>query len=74
MQAGVAIGGIERLSPSMGFLVDFSTRFDEGGDIGNGVADQLSRSQAFDKQCLIEIHRLRRIDSDEGDVGLVGRR
>ena len=55
----------------MGLQVDRAARVDERGDVGDGVADQVTPFPALDVERLVEVHRFGRVDGDKGDVGLI---
>ena len=71
MQRNLGVGAVQRLATTMGFEVDCIPGSDECGDIGDRVMHAIAVSVALHEQRLVQVHRVRRIDGDESDVGAV---
>ena len=71
VEAGFVVRRVQRLTPCMRLLVHRPARRDEGGDIGDRVADAIALSAALEMHGLVEVPRLGRIDGQERDVGVV---
>ena len=76
IEAGVPVRRVERLAALVCLDVHRPARGDEGGDVGDRVADAVALPTALEVERLVEVHRLRRVDRDERDRRLVvsGRR
>jgi hypothetical protein len=71
VQRGALVRGVERLATAASLDVDRVAGLDEGGDVGDRVVHRVSIAVALDVQGLVQVHRIRRVDGDELDVGAV---
>jgi hypothetical protein len=71
VQARVAVGRVERHTASVRLLVERAAGRHEGRDVGDCVPHSIAGAVTFDVQRLVEVLRLRRVDRDELDRGLV---
>lgn len=76
MQRRADVGAVERLAAQMRLHVDRIPGRDERRDVRDGVTHPIADTPpvdepAFDVHGLIEVHRARRVDCDEADVGEV---
>ena len=68
VQTGWLIGQVNGLPAREGFGLQLGARFDESGDIGNGVQHAVAAIAGFDEDCLVQIHGSGRINSHQRDV------
>jgi len=71
MQRGLGVGAVQGFAAAMGFETDRISGRDECGDVGDRVVHTVTVSVALDEHGLVQVHRIRRIDGDESDIGAV---
>ncbi len=71
VQRGALVRCVQGLAPLARLEVDRVAGLDERGDVGDRVVHGVAVAVALDVQRLVEIHRVRRIDRDELDLGPV---
>ena len=71
VQRDLGVGAVERLAAPVRLDVDRVARRDERRDVGDRVVHDVAVAVALEVQRLVEVHRRRRVDRDERDVGAV---
>src|SRR6476619_1868293 len=71
IQTRVAVGRVERHTAPVRLLVERAAGRHEGRDVGDRIPHSIARTATFDVQRLVEVLRLRWVDRDELDRGLV---
>ena len=71
MQRHRGVGAVERLAALVRRHVDGVARLDEGRDVGDRVVHDVAAAVALEVERLVEVHRARRVDGDERQVGPV---
>ena len=73
MQRGAGVRAVERLAAQLRLRVDGAARADERRDVGDRVAHPVAAVAPLEVHGLVEVHRARRVDGEERQVGDVVR-
>ena len=71
VQRNPRVRAVQRLAAPVGLDIHRVASDDKRGDIGDRVIDPVTAGVAFEEHRLIQIHRLRRVDRDQWNIGAI---